>query len=91
MSINSSRLNDFNTKSYNITDYIDYNRFKNYKKVNIDYTFSSNNEVITQSPRFTPTKIIASGQETAYTRNQEEFEDESFRKTRLTPEYNKIR
>ena len=91
MSINTERLNDYNSKSYNYMNYLDYDRFKDYKKINIDYTFSSNNYVITKGPVFNPVKIVASEVDTAYSNSQEAFEDESLRKTRLTREYNKIR
>lgn len=91
MSFNSDRLNDYNSKSYNIMNYIDYDRFKNFKRINVDYTFSSNNEAITKAPLFNFIKIVPNKVDNAYTNSQDEFEDESFRKTRLTKEYNKIR
>lgn len=91
MSFNSDRLNDYNSKSYNIMNYIDYDRFKNFKRINIDYTFSSNNEAITSPPLFSFIKIVPNKVDNAYTNRQDEFEDESLRKTRLIKEYNKIR
>jgi hypothetical protein len=91
MSFNSDRLNDYNSKSFNVTNYIDYDRFKNYRKINIDYTFSNNNEVITRGPVFNPVKIVANRVNPAYTNGQDAFESDSFRNNRLTQEYNKIR
>jgi hypothetical protein len=71
--------------------YIDYSRYKNYKKINIDYTLSDNNTLITSGPVFNAAKIIETKVDPAYTNFQENFENESLRKTRLLKEYNKIR
>ena len=91
MSFNSDRLNDYNSKSYDIMNYIDYDRFKNFRRTNIDYTFSNNNDVITQAPVFTFLKIVPTKVDSAYTNFQDEFQDESLRKSRIKKEYNKIR
>lgn len=91
MSFNPNRLNDFNSKSYDIMEYVDYERYKNFKKINIDYTFSNNNEVITQSPVFNSSKIIESETSSAYENKQEPYNSESFKKMRIIREYNKIR
>lgn len=91
MSFNPERLNDFNSKSYDIIEYVDYARYKNFKKINIDYTFSSNNDVITQSPIFNSSKIVESRLSSAYKNKQEPYTNESFKKMRMIREYNKIR
>ena len=91
MSFNADRLNDYNSKSYDIMNYVDYDRYKNFKKINIDYTFSSNNDVITQGPIFNSSKIVESRIQGAYTNKQEPYNNESFKKMRIVREYNKIR
>ena len=91
MPFNSGMLNDFNSKSFDIMNYIDYDRFKNFKKINIDYTFSDNNSVITQGPVFTASKIIESRKTGAYSNKQEPYNNSSFNKMRVLIEYNKIR
>lgn len=91
MSINSSRLNDYNSKSYNIMNYIDYDRYKNRTKINIDYTFHTDNSVITEGPRFNSNKIIKSKTATAYTNGQKSYISDSFKRIRVVKEYNKIR
>lgn len=91
MSFNAERLNDYTSKSYDITNYIDYDRFKNFKRINVDYTFSNNNEPITTGPVFNVNKIGSSKVDPVYTKSQEVFEDESLNKKPLTKEYSKIR
>jgi hypothetical protein len=91
MSFNPERLNDFNSKSYDTVEYVDYDRYKNFKKINIDYTFSSNNEVITQSPVFNSSKIVESRPTSAYENKQEPYTNESLKKMRMVREFNKIR
>jgi hypothetical protein len=72
-------------------EYVDYDRYKNFKKINIDYTFSSNNEVITQSPVFNSSKIVESRLSSAYENKQGPYTNESFKKMRMIREFNKIR
>jgi hypothetical protein len=91
MSINPDRLNDFNSKSYDTMDYVDYSRYKNFKKINIDYTFSDNNEVITSGPVFNSSKIVENRIPGAYTNKQEPYASDSLKKMRMVREYNKIR
>jgi len=91
MSFNSERLDDYNSKSYSNTEYIDYERYKNYKKINIDYTFAANNDVITRGPVFNSFKIVEGKISTAYTNRQEPYTKEPFQKIRVLKEYNRIR
>lgn len=91
MSFNPDRLNDFNSKSYDTMNYMDYDRYKNFKKINIDYTFSDNNEVITSGPVFNSFKIIENRIASVYTNKQEPYTSDSFKKMRMVREYSKIR
>jgi hypothetical protein len=91
MSINKDRLNDFSSKSFDSMNYVDYDRYKYFKKINIDYTFSDNNEVITQGPTFNASKIVENRIPNAYTNIQEPYNDESLKKMRMVREFNKIK
>jgi hypothetical protein len=91
MSFNSSRLNDYNSKSYNNTSYIDYTRYQGFKKINIDYTIASSNTPLTTGPVFNANKITRDESNLAYTRSQETFKNDAFTRKQMTKEYNKIR
>jgi hypothetical protein len=93
MSFNSDRLNDYNSKSFNVLNYVDYDRFRNYKKININYTINNNNDILTSGPVFTAAKIVSTKvDDKAYTKRQEEFDDESLTKVPLSKEeYKRIK
>jgi len=93
MSFNSDRLNDYNSKSFNVLNYVDYDRFRNYKKININYTVNNNNDILTSGPVFTAAKIVNTKvDDKAYTKRQGEFDDESLTKVPLSKEeYKRIK
>jgi hypothetical protein len=94
MSFNyDSRLNDYNSKSYNNTSYVDYDRYKDYKKINIDYTIVTNNKPLIDGPIFKAIKIVKSESSSPYTNQQNgAFNVETLtKKKRVLKEYNKIR
>ena len=92
MSFNPSRLlNEDNTKMREVGEYLDFSRYKNFKKINIDYTIASNNTALVSGPVFNSNKIVRGDKIVAYSNPQVEYTPDEMNNSSFTKEYNKIR
>jgi hypothetical protein len=87
----SGRLNGGFSKSYNSLSYMDFSRFENIKKINIDYTLYTNNQPLVSAPVFKASKITPGYNNTAYLDNQVDYKPNSMINSPVNKEYNKIR
>ena len=91
MNFDSTKIENSN-KSFNNLTYLDLERFEKFsKQPNIDYTMSSHNFVITETPSFTASKIIEAGNTKAYSAVPINYVENTQIKNSFVKEFKKIR